>query len=93
MKASSVRIHAEAEPEIGAIVLGEDALGMVVVEIDARLRHLALVVFDGEALEAAIRISERQPARHGRNCYTERMHSQPTGAVCANAPLLRMVAS
>lgn len=84
MEASPVRVHAEAEPEVGAVVLGEDALGMVVVEIDAGLPHLAFAVLDGKALEAAVRIADGKPARQGLNAILNGRSVNPVTPLGSN---------
>src|SRR5688572_23364511 len=77
MKASPVRIDAETEPEIRAVVLREDALRMVVVEVDALVGCLAFVVFDGEALETAVRIADGKPARQGLDAILNERSVKP----------------
>src|SRR5688572_30253328 len=69
VSASPVWIHAEAKPEVGAVVLGEDALRLIVVEVDALFGRLARVVFDRKALEAAVRVAERESAQHDPILY------------------------
>src|ERR1700737_1097716 len=41
MKTSAVRVQAVAEPEVGAVVLGQDVPGFLLEDLEARLRGLA----------------------------------------------------
>jgi hypothetical protein len=65
----SVRVHAEAKTEIGAVVLRKDALRLIVVEVDTFLGDFAGVVFDRKALEATVRVAEREPLQHRAMLY------------------------
>jgi hypothetical protein len=64
VEATPVRIDAEAEPEIRAVVLGEDALALVLVEVEGSVGLGHLVVLDPEALEAISGVVDGQAA-HG----------------------------
>jgi hypothetical protein len=61
---SPVGVDAEAKTEVRTVVFRDDALRVIVVELEACLRHFARLVLDRKPFKTMARVAERKSTLH-----------------------------